>query len=341
MSTRVNPAVIGAFVVGAIALLIVAVLVWGGSGLFRTKLEYVVVFDSAVTGLNKGAPVLFRGVKVGEVTDIQLRWGTPMIAVYLALEPQALKGTAQAGPARAIEEAVREDGLRAQLRMQSFVTGVLYVALDFRPGTPIVLRESRSAGAGASYHPDRYRGLDGEAREIRGHDREGPARSDRPNDGGDPRGCQDDRRVQGGAGPLAERERRARSTPGRSSGRVDAADRPAARAAQGHARPPRHRRWTRSGSWSSTWTAASTRSPPRSRRTLKTAQAAISDARPLIEDLRRLAGKLDAEADPLLTSVRSTSDTARAALERAQVTLGSVDRTLEQESPLGFELFRC
>ena len=74
--------------------------------------------------------------------------------------------------------------------------------------------------------------------------------------------------------------------------------------------------------------------------TLKAAQGAIGDVRPLIEDLRRLAAKLDAQADPLLTSIRSTSDTARATMERAQLTLGSVDRTLEQESPLGFELFQ-
>src|SRR5258705_3920188 len=140
MSTRANPMVIGAFVVGAAALLVVALLVWGGTGLFRTKLDYVLFFDAAVTGLNKGAPVLARGVKVGEVTDVQLRWGTPIVAVYIALEPDALKGTAAGGPARRIEHAVREDGLRAQLRMQSFVTGVLYVALDFRPGTPIALR---------------------------------------------------------------------------------------------------------------------------------------------------------------------------------------------------------
>ena len=63
MSMRVNPAGIGAFVVGAIALLLVALLVWGGTGLFRTKLSYVLFFDAAVTGLNKGAPVLARGSK--------------------------------------------------------------------------------------------------------------------------------------------------------------------------------------------------------------------------------------------------------------------------------------
>src|SRR5215510_10233721 len=140
MSARAHPAVIGAFVVGAIALLLVALLVWGGTGLFRPRLQYVIFFDSAVTGLNKGAPVLVRGVKVGEVTDIQLRWGTHgLIGVYVTLDPDALKGTAEGGPARAVERAVREDGFRAQLRMQSFVTGVLYVAVDPRPGTPIVL----------------------------------------------------------------------------------------------------------------------------------------------------------------------------------------------------------
>jgi paraquat-inducible protein B len=73
---------------------------------------------------------------------------------------------------------------------------------------------------------------------------------------------------------------------------------------------------------------------------LKAAQAAIGDARPLIEDMRRVVARLDAQTDPLLTSIRSTSDTARAAMERAQLTLGSVDRTLEQDSPLGFELFQ-
>jgi phospholipid/cholesterol/gamma-HCH transport system substrate-binding protein len=140
MSMRVHPAAIGAFVVGAVALLLVALLVWGGTDLFRTKLNYVLFFDTDVTGLNKGAPVLGRGVKMGEVTDIQIQWGTPLVAVYITLEPQAVKGTAEAGPRRATERLVREEGLRAQLRMQSFVTGVLYVALDFHPHTPIVLR---------------------------------------------------------------------------------------------------------------------------------------------------------------------------------------------------------
>src|SRR5262244_2292317 len=141
MSTRANPTVIGAFVVGAVALLLAALVVWGGTGLFRKKLDYVLFFDAAVTGLTKGAPVLARGVKVGEVTDVQLRWGQKgVVGVYVTLEPRSLKGIAEGGPREAVERAVKDDGLRAQLRMQSFVTGVLYVSLDHRPDTPIVLR---------------------------------------------------------------------------------------------------------------------------------------------------------------------------------------------------------
>src|SRR5262249_60339168 len=98
---RPSPTAIGAFIVGAVALLLVALLVWGGTGLFRTKLKYVLFFDTAVTGLNKGAPVLGRGVKMGEVTDIEIRWGTPLVAVYLTLEPQAGKGAVAAAPTQA------------------------------------------------------------------------------------------------------------------------------------------------------------------------------------------------------------------------------------------------
>jgi paraquat-inducible protein B len=71
---------------------------------------------------------------------------------------------------------------------------------------------------------------------------------------------------------------------------------------------------------------------------LDATQGAINDVRPIIENLRHVAAKLDAEADPLLASIRNTSDTARATMEGARRTLGNVDRTLDQESPLGFEL---
>lgn len=336
MSTRVNPAGIGAFVVGAVALLIVALLVWGGPGLFRTKLEYVVAFDSAVTGLNKGAPVLFRGVKVGEVTDIQIRWGMPMIAVYLTLEPQALKGTAQTGPARAIEEAVRQDGLRAQLRMQSFVTGVLYVALDLRPGTPIVLRKLDPRVPELPTTPTDIEVWTAKLERFAATLEKVPLEQI----------AQTTAAILADVKTIVESKEIRDFLPSVEAALADA--RTLVRKIDAEIDPLLAQMKTTLGRVDSGVDAArklaldvNSRVDPLAAQvegTLKTAQAAISDARPLIEDLRRLAGKLDAEADPLLTSVRSTSDTARATLDRAQVTLGNVDRTLDQESPLGSEL---
>lgn len=337
MSTRVNPAGIGAFVVGAVALLIVALLVWGGSGLFRTKLEYVVAFDSTVTGLNKGAPVLFRGVKVGEVTDIQIRWGTPMIAVYLTLEPQALKGTAQAGPAHAIEEGVRQAGLRAQLRMQSFVTGVLYVALDLRPGTPIVLRKLDPRVPELPAIPTDIEVWTAKLERFAATIEKVPLEQI----------AQTTAAILADVKTIVESKEARALLPSANAALVDA--RTLVRRVDAEIDPLLAQLKTTLGRVDSGVDAVrklaldvDSRVDPLAAQvegTLKTAQAAISDARPLIEDLRRLAGKLDAEADPLLTSVRSASDTARATLERAQVTLGNVDRTLDQESPLGSELF--
>jgi paraquat-inducible protein B len=338
MSMRVNSAAIGAFVVGAIALLAVALLVWGGTGLFRTKLDYVLFFDAAVTGLTKGAPVLARGVKVGEVTDVQLRWGTPLVAAYIAIEPDALKGTAAAGPAQAIERAVREDGLRAQLRMQSFVTGVLYVALDFHPGSPLVFRgldprvpelptvptDLEVWTAKLERFADRIEKVPldqiiqtaavilDEVKQIvaskDAHDlfRNGNAAI------GDARTLV--RRVDEQVDPLLAQ---LKATLTRLAAGLDSVGKLAL--------------------------DVDNRVDPvanQAEATLKAAQVAIDDVRPLIGDLRRLAAKLDGEADPLLASIRSTSDTARATLERAQLTLGSVDHTLGQGSPLGFELFQ-
>ena len=337
MSTRVNPAGIGAFVVGALALSVVALLVWGGTGLFRTKLDYVLVFDSAVTGLNKGAPVLARGVKVGEVTDIQLRWGTPLIAVYVALEPEALKGTAKAGPARAVEEAVRDRGLRAQLRMQSFVTGVLYVALDNRPDTPIDLR-----------------GLDPRVPELPTIPTDIEVWTAKLEKFADTIGkvpldqiAQTTAVILEDVKKIVESRETRDLLPSANAALADA--RTLIRKVDAEIDPLLAQikgtlARVDAGLDAATKLAldVDSRIDPlatQAEGALKTAQAAIGDARPLIEDLRRLAVKLDAAADPLLTSIRSTSDTARATLERAQLTLGSVDRTLDQESPMGFELF--
>jgi len=139
MSIRVNPTLIGAFVLGAAALAIGAILVVGGRQWFKRPVPCVMAFDGSVTGLTVGAPVRFRGVTLGAVSDIRLRYGDPRIVVVVNIDPSRIQGfRVQMAPAEAeriVEESVRK-GLRGQLQLQSLLTGQLYVGLDFFPDTP-------------------------------------------------------------------------------------------------------------------------------------------------------------------------------------------------------------
>ena len=140
MSKRASPTAIGAFVVGGVALVVIGLLVFGGGRFFQHPLKYALFFDTSVDGLNVGAPVQWRGVKVGQVTRIEARWGTPWIEVIADVDTRKLQGGRKLTPAefeQAIEKAVKDNGLRAQLQTQSLLTGQLFVAIDLFPGTEI------------------------------------------------------------------------------------------------------------------------------------------------------------------------------------------------------------
>ena len=142
MSTKVSKTAIGAFVLGGIVLAVAAVLVLGAGKFFVTEHKYVTFFEGSVKGLNVGSPVMFHGVKVGEVTDISIiadqQTHQLKIPVIFSLEPAKFKGTReefQRDP-QMVAKAVREFGLRTQLQTLSFVTGQLMVGLDFFPDKP-------------------------------------------------------------------------------------------------------------------------------------------------------------------------------------------------------------
>lgn len=139
---------LGGFVVGALALVVAAILLLGSGKVFKETSLRVVYFEGSVKGLNVGAPVLFRGVKVGAVKGMSLYWDVNKkeidIPVVIEIEPNSIKmggsSVAKTDLVKSHKEAV-ELGLRAQLEMQSFVTAQLLVALDFHPGTPVTLHE--------------------------------------------------------------------------------------------------------------------------------------------------------------------------------------------------------
>jgi paraquat-inducible protein B len=143
MGSKVNPTVIGAFVVGAIVLAVAGVLLFGGGKFFQEKVTYVIFFDGSVQGLNVGAPVVFRGVQVGQVTKVEALFAPKENTINIKVTVDLVRGTIQVP--EELQQTLRDTGvelmvqhgLRASLQMQSFVTGLLMVALDFHPDTPI------------------------------------------------------------------------------------------------------------------------------------------------------------------------------------------------------------
>jgi len=146
MSKPISKSLIGAFVVGAIALLLVGVAIFGSGRFFTTRPVVVMFFEGSVKGLSVGAPVMFRGVPIGNVTDIEIlsnqKERTALIPVYAEFDPRRFRvegaKKAQFAPLEHLADQIAA-GLRAQLELQSFVTGQLMINVDYYPGTPVVL----------------------------------------------------------------------------------------------------------------------------------------------------------------------------------------------------------
>ncbi len=141
MSKQVNKTLIGGFVVGAIALLVVALVIFGSGEFFKTRPKFVMYFDTSVKGLNVGSPVNFKGVPIGAVTDVQLQFNVKdlklKIPVFVELYPERISVIGGERDIKNIHRLI-EKGLRAQLKMQSLITGQLMIELDFYKNKPAV-----------------------------------------------------------------------------------------------------------------------------------------------------------------------------------------------------------
>ena len=134
MSSRTGSVLVGAFAVGALVIAVAGGLFFAGGGIGKARMPVVMAFDGSLRGLNAGAPVALRGVTIGEVTDIDLRLnaeaGQLTMLVTAEIDPSTVQLVGDAG--EDIAAALIERGLVAQLELQSLLTGLLFVQLDFR-----------------------------------------------------------------------------------------------------------------------------------------------------------------------------------------------------------------
>jgi paraquat-inducible protein B len=144
MSKKASPTMIGAFTIAALAIAVVAILVLGSGKFMTEKVPFVMYFESSLSGLDVGAPVEFKGVRIGSVTSMSLVLdnddGSVRTPVYAEILPQRLS---MVGRERAKGEMARllvERGMRAQLQSSSLLTGKLKVSFVERPGTEYQLQ---------------------------------------------------------------------------------------------------------------------------------------------------------------------------------------------------------
>jgi paraquat-inducible protein B len=145
MSKEANTKLIGAFVLGAVALIVIVFVIFGSGKFFQKTTSFVVFFHGDVVGLRVGAPVKVRGVDIGSVTKINAIYdekGDILIEVILKAHEGRIHDTMGYYKKMKGEEFMDyliDKGLRARLETQSIVTGVRYIKLDFFPDSPLNL----------------------------------------------------------------------------------------------------------------------------------------------------------------------------------------------------------
>ena len=115
---------------------------------FVNGIDYVILLDESVAGLEEGAPVQFKGVRVGTVLKVPLRWNptdsdkAPLkqIPVLVRYEPERMEGLVPDTDISYWRERLPglfEQGLRANIRASNLLTNTLYVDLRFYPETEL------------------------------------------------------------------------------------------------------------------------------------------------------------------------------------------------------------
>lgn len=161
MATKMRTTAIGIFVLVGCCLAVVLIVAFGGKNIFASMLEYRLYFDKSVKGLSVGSPVMFLGVRVGQVSDIRLSYRDKIdeisteswpIEVTIQLQPTSMgmrrswqdtlpesirnrlfADNTHQNIRNMLQHMVEREGLRAQLLTLSLLTGQLLIELNFFP----------------------------------------------------------------------------------------------------------------------------------------------------------------------------------------------------------------
>ncbi len=145
MAKKISTTAIGGFVITALMLLMTAVILFGSGSFWKKTEQFVLHFEESVKGLNVGSPVMFRGVEVGSVKSIvlksELKTFSVSIPIFIEIDEDRFQ-LPKGQQSHIIDQLPRliKLGLRAQLDLQSIVTGQLMIQLDYLPDTPLKLR---------------------------------------------------------------------------------------------------------------------------------------------------------------------------------------------------------
>jgi paraquat-inducible protein B len=109
---------------------------------FTRSIDLIMYFDNSVRGLKVGAPVEFRGIKVGIVTDLRMEFHQDTmemrIPVMIQIQPERVNtiGNQPVNPRKRIDGLIKR-GLKARLKTGSLLTGQLFIEMDLLPDVPI------------------------------------------------------------------------------------------------------------------------------------------------------------------------------------------------------------
>ncbi len=174
MSKQASMKMIGLFVVGAVVLFTAAVVIFSSGKFFQERKFFALYFDESIRGLNTGSPVYFKGVKVGAVADIRLFYHPEKellsSAVIIELDQDRVVNLRTREKveteAKAVQYLVETQGLKAQLDIQSLVTGQLIITLDFYPERPAVFHKYLTEFAEIPTIPTQYEELTRALRDL-------------------------------------------------------------------------------------------------------------------------------------------------------------------------------